>query len=99
MRIAFLGDSITEGCGASAEEFFYVNQVGKTLNAKVLNYGVGGTRIARQKEVSEIGSYFSILKTIAGGNHKLGKIAAAMEVPQTKLTNYLKILMLLQTAY
>ena len=52
MRIAFLGDSITEGCGASAEEFFYVNQVGKTLNAKVLNYGVGGTRIARQQKPS-----------------------------------------------
>ena len=45
-----------------------------------------------QKEVSEIGSYFSILKTIANGNHKLGKIAAAMEVSQSKLTNYLKIL-------
>lgn len=46
-----------------------------------------------QKEVSEIGSYFSILKTIAAGNHKLGKIAAALEVPQTKLTSYLKNLM------
>ena len=45
-----------------------------------------------QKEVSEIGSYFSILKTIASGNHKLGKIATALEVPQTKLTSYLKIL-------
>ena len=46
-----------------------------------------------QKEVSEIGSYFSILKTIAAGNHKLGKIAAALEVHQTKLTSYLKNLM------
>ena len=43
-----------------------------------------------QKEVTEVGSYFSILKTIAAGNHKLGKIAAALEVPQTKLTTYLK---------
>ena len=43
-----------------------------------------------QKEVSEIGSYFSILKTIASGNHKLGKIATALEVPQTKLTSYLR---------
>lgn len=46
-----------------------------------------------QKEVSEIGSYFSILKTIASGNHKLGKIATALEVPQTKLTSYLRNLM------
>ncbi len=46
-----------------------------------------------QKEVSEIGSYFSILKTIASGNHKLGKIATSLEVPQTKLTSYLRNLM------
>jgi hypothetical protein len=45
-----------------------------------------------QKEITEIGSYFSILKTIAAGNHKLGKIAAALEVPQTRLTTYLKML-------
>lgn len=45
-----------------------------------------------QKEVFEIGSYFSLLKTIAAGNHKLGKIAAIMETPQTSLTKYLKVL-------
>ena len=42
------------------------------------------------KEVSEIGSYFSVLKTIASGNHKLGKIATALEVKQSNLTSYLK---------
>ena len=46
-----------------------------------------------QKEVSEIGSYFSILKTIAAGNHKLGKIASVMNLPQTSLTKYLHVLM------
>lgn len=46
-----------------------------------------------QKEVAEVGSYFSILKTIAAGNHKLGKIATTLEVPQTRLTTYLKTLM------
>lgn len=45
-----------------------------------------------QKEVSEIGSYFSILKTIAAGNHKLSKIATAMGVSQPSLTSYLKTL-------
>ena len=45
-----------------------------------------------QKEVTEIGSYFTILKTIAAGNHKLGKIAGVMEVKQTSLVKYLKIL-------
>lgn len=43
-----------------------------------------------QKEVSEIGSYFSILKTIAAGNHKLSKIATSLGVPQSKLTSYLR---------
>ncbi|MBZ4654899.1 MAG: ATP-binding protein [Peptococcaceae bacterium] len=42
-----------------------------------------------EKEVSEIGSYFSIIKTIAQGNHKLGNIAAALGVSQTSLTKYL----------
>ena len=54
MRIAFLGDSITEGCGASSIDNFFVNKVGKILNVQALNYGVGGTRIAKQKEVSEM---------------------------------------------
>ena len=43
-----------------------------------------------QKEVSEVGSYFSILKTIAAGNHKLSKIATSLGVSQSNLTNYLK---------
>ena len=53
MKLAFLGDSITEGVGASDIEFNYVSQVGKMLGCQVLNYGIGGTRIAR-KRVSSI---------------------------------------------
>ena len=53
MKIAFLGDSITEGCGASSAEKNYVNTVGRKLKAEVINYGVGGTRIARSKEISD----------------------------------------------
>ncbi|MCM1387184.1 MAG: ATP-binding protein [Bacillus sp. (in: Bacteria)] len=45
-----------------------------------------------QKEVTEIGSYFSILKTIAAGNHKLSKIATAMNIKQTSLSKYLNVL-------
>ena len=45
-----------------------------------------------QKEVSEIGSYISILKTIASGNRKLGNIAGALGVSQSNLTTYLKTL-------
>lgn len=45
-----------------------------------------------QREVSEVGSYYSIIKTIAVGNQKLGKIASALELKQTGLTRYLKTL-------
>ncbi len=45
-----------------------------------------------KREVNEIGSYFSIIKTIAAGNQKLSKIAATLELKQTGLTKYLKTL-------
>ena len=46
-----------------------------------------------QKEVSEIGSYFSLIKAIAMGNRKLSEIAANLGLKQTGLTKYLKVLM------
>ncbi|MBO6263371.1 MAG: SGNH/GDSL hydrolase family protein [Clostridia bacterium] len=52
MIINFLGDSITAGAGASAQDKNYVALVGKKTGATVNNYGIGGTRIARQTEPS-----------------------------------------------
>ena len=51
--VAFLGDSITEGVGASLSSNTYVNVFAKITNAKVLNYGISGTRFAPQKRQSE----------------------------------------------
>lgn len=45
-----------------------------------------------QQEVSEVGSYFSIIRAIAAGNTKLSAIAAILEVKATSLTKYLKTL-------
>lgn len=45
-----------------------------------------------QQEVSEVGSYFSIIKAIASGNRKLAAIASVLEVKATSLTKYLKTL-------
>lgn len=45
-----------------------------------------------QKEVSEIGSYFTLIKAIAMGNRKLSDIAANLGLKQTGLTKYLKVL-------
>ena len=53
MVINFLGDSITQGAGADCEEDMYVNVVGAMLGCEVRNYGIGGTRIARQNILSE----------------------------------------------
>ncbi len=53
MKLIFLGDSITQGAGATVESARYVDRVEKKLNCTALNYGLGGTRIARQKKVSE----------------------------------------------
>ncbi len=49
-KVCFLGDSITEGVGASVyAETSYVGLFkNRYPNAKIFNYGVGGTRIAKQ---------------------------------------------------
>lgn len=48
--INFLGDSITEGVGASSAETRYVDRVAVLAGlARANNYGISGTRIARQK--------------------------------------------------
>lgn len=46
-----------------------------------------------QKEVSEISSYFSLIKAIAMINRKFSDIATNFGLKQTGLTNYLKVLM------
>lgn len=47
-KIAFLGDSITQGCGASGEDRFFWNLLAKDTGAVSYGYGIGGTRIAPQ---------------------------------------------------
>ena len=47
-KINFLGDSITEGAGASEKSKCYVSLLGQNTGAIVRNYGIGGTRIARR---------------------------------------------------
>lgn len=47
--IAFLGDSITAGCGASDEKHGFCARLEEMTGFTIENYGVSGTRIARQK--------------------------------------------------
>ena len=53
-RIAFLGDSITEGSGVMDKSNRYDNRLLKMCGlAEVFNYGIGGTRLAHQRCPSE----------------------------------------------
>ena len=51
-KVVVLGDSITEGAGTTSKEFRYTNVFESISGAKVFNYGIGGTRIARQHKPS-----------------------------------------------
>lgn len=46
-----------------------------------------------QNEVSEIGSYFSLIRAISMGKTKMSEIATFLGVKQTNLPKYLKVLM------
>ena len=52
-KINFLGDSITEGAGTSSHEKMYTMVIEREYGAICQNYGIGGTRIARQKTPTE----------------------------------------------
>lgn len=47
-KIVFLGDSITEGHGVEKPENRFVDRVASITGAICKNFGIGGTRIARQ---------------------------------------------------
>ena len=52
-KILFLGDSITEGAGSSSVEKRFTDLVAADTGAVSVNYGIGGTRIARQIKLSD----------------------------------------------
>lgn len=53
-KAVFLGDSITEGHGTSGPDKIYLNLLKTRCGlSQVVNYGIGGTRIAKQTRLSE----------------------------------------------
>ncbi len=50
--INVLGDSITQGAGVADPANFFCSRLAQRLGATVNNYGIGGTRIARQHTLS-----------------------------------------------
>ncbi len=61
-KLAFLGDSITEGHGVACEENIFWKRLEQMTGAQCYGYGIGGTRIARQlhhKDPSYVDQRFS----------------------------------------
>ena len=87
--------SVTGGVPKYIESFRGVDDVYRGIEKSVLNsssYLYDEPNFLLSKEVSEVGTYFSILKAVAAGNRKSGEIAAALNVRQTGLSKYLKVL-------
>ena len=53
-KINFLGDSITEGAGTSSHDKMFTMLIEREYGAICQNYGIGGTRIARQQHKTDI---------------------------------------------
>lgn len=59
LKINFLGDSITQGVGTSCNDMIYHSQLKKDANLQeVRNYGVSGTRFAKQQHSDDCSSSF-----------------------------------------
>lgn len=87
--------SVTGGVPKYIELFSETDDVYKSIQRSVLNrsgYLYDEPHFLLQQEVTEVGSYFSVIKAIAAGNSKLSAIATTLEVKQTNLTKYLKTL-------
>lgn len=87
--------AITGGIPKYIELFAESKDIYTAIQNNILNrsgYLYDEPNFLLQQEVSEIGSYFSIIKAIAAGNSRLSSIASMLEVKATGLTKYLKTL-------
>lgn len=87
--------SVTGGVPKYIELFYDSKDIYSSIKKNVLSkqsFLYEEPTFLLQNEVSEIGSYFSIIKTIAAGNQKLSKISTALELKQTGITRYLQTL-------
>lgn len=88
--------AVTGGVPKYIETFCNYTDIFEAIEENVLNsqsFLYEEPYFLLQKEVSAIGSYFSLIKAIAMGNRKLSDIATNLGLKQTGLTKYLKVLM------
>ena len=87
--------AVTGGVPKYIESFSSCTDIYQAIEDNVLNqnsYLYDEPNFLLQQEVSEIGSYFSIIRSIAAGNHKVSAIASMLEVKVTSLSKYLQTL-------
>ncbi len=87
--------AVTGGVPKYIELFAQSEDIYRAIEQCVLNrsgYLYDEPHFLLQQEVSEVGSYFSIIKAIAAGNSKLSAISSVLEIKSTSLTKYLKTL-------
>lgn len=92
-RIAYY--AVTGGVPKYIESFYDSGDIYTAIENSVLSksgFLYDEPNFLLRREVSEVGSYFSLIKTIAAGNQKLSRIASMLEVKQTGLTKYLRTL-------
>ena len=87
--------AVTGGVPKYMELFAECGDIFQSIRSCVLNrsgYLYDEPYFLLQQEISEVGSYFSVLRAIAAGNSKLSAISTVLEVKATSLTKYLKTL-------
>lgn len=87
--------AVTGGVPKYIEQFQNVQDIYAAIQENILDksrFLYEEPHFLLQNEVSEVGSYFSIIKAIAAGNQKLSRISTALQVKQTGLSKYLKTL-------
>lgn len=87
--------AVTGGVPKYIELFSESLDIYSTIDSCVLNrsgYLYDEPHFLLQQEVSEVGSYFSVIRAIAAGNSKLSAIASVLETKAISLTKYLKTL-------
>lgn len=87
--------SVTGGVPKYIEMFSRAQSLEQGIKENILDTGsflYDEPNFLLQREVSDIGSYFSIMRAIAAGNHKLSKIATVLQQKQTSIPRYLRVL-------
>lgn len=87
--------AVTGGVPKYIESFRKFNDIYDAIEHNVMSresYLYEEPNFLLEKEVQEVGSYFSIIKTIASGKERASEIAAALGVKETNLPKYLNVL-------